>query len=658
MSAGRPHGGDVDLSGDVEVGAAVEIDVDVVVVGGGPRAVAVVERLTARHDGGPPVRVAVVDPVEVGAGATWRTDQHPLLLNNTYSAHTTIYPDASTPMDGPVTPGPDLVQWAAAPAPGAPGGPGAPGAPPRPPWVAAEVAAVEPWSYPTRRLQGVYYREQLAVILARGGVELTAVTGTAVDVRGDGDRRVVELADGRHLAGRVVVLAQGMVQARRSPATQEFVAAAARHGLTYVEPGMPAERRWDVVPAGQDVLVAGLGANFFDVVALLTAGRGGCFEPVDGPFHLRYHPSGNEPRLLAGSRRGLPYRGKSHYGALPPPYEPVLATADWFDAVGQVPDEDFRSAVWPRIAQELVLAHLLTLAQHRPQVLAIADRVTLIDRVAATPVAGLDDLVASVVEDPADRLRIDRLDRPDVVRPGPEEWSSWVRRWRRQELASVTDPFASPRAAVNRAMAVLRRHVAALVDAGAVEGASVVRDVHGFFDPLGLVLASGPPPERTAQLLALVEAGVVRLLGEGTRVTVADGRFVGTSEVRGTRHETRAFIETRMSQGHVDVTDDPLLRALLDSGRARLHTRTAADGRPVPTRTVDVTADRFALVDAGGRADDQVVVLGIPAGDVQPGSAIGATPGLPSPLLAGADRVAADVLARRRAGDRLAAPTR
>jgi hypothetical protein len=40
-------------------------------------------------------------------------------------------------------------------------------------------------------------------------------------------------------------------------------------------------------------------------------------------------------------------------------------------------------------------------------------------------------------------------------------------------------------------------------------------------------------------------------------------------------------------------------------------------------------------------------VLGIPASSTQPGSAIGASPGVPSPLLAGADRAAGVVLALR-----------
>ncbi|MCM3661389.1 FAD/NAD(P)-binding protein [Georgenia satyanarayanai] len=638
----------------------------VVIVGGGPRAVSVVERLTARGTPERPVRVVVVDRFEVGAGATWRTDQSPQLLNNTYSAHTTIYPDDSTPMSGPVTPGPDLVQWArdviaGVPRPTAPASAGW-SAGPRPYWVAEEAAAVQPWSYPTRRLQGVYFREQLEAILARGGVELTAVEGTVVEIEpvprelsaGGGGRRVVRLADGRAFTAAAVVLAQGMVQAQRSRETAERVAAAEDHGLVYVEPGMPAERDWDVVPAGEDVVVAGLGANFFDVVAVLTAGRGGRFVPGDSPFDLTYLPSGREPRLLVGSRRGLPYRSKSWYGGFPPRYTPRLATREWFTAAATIPDQDFTRDVWPQLARELVVAHLLTLLRHHPgTVPSISDDdgelpPALLARIAGTDLADLDELVRDVVVDDERWLVVTRLDRPGVRRPSLEEWNAWTRRWVAAEHESITRPLASPRAEVNRAMALLRGQVAGLVRAGAIHPASAVRDVNGWFGALGLALASGPPPERTAQLLALVRGGVVELLGEGLSVTVERGRFVARSQVIGREHRVRAFVETRMSKGHADVTDDPLLRSLLDSGRARLHARSGPDGTVSATRTLDVTPEEFHLLDAAGRPDPRVVVIGIPAGDVQPGSAIGATPGIPSPLVAGADRAAAQVLALTR----------
>ncbi|MFC8923025.1 FAD/NAD(P)-binding protein [Cellulosimicrobium sp. NPDC057127] len=648
---------------------------DAVVVGGGPRAVAVVARLAARRRPGVPwgsapdpslpvLRVAVVDRVEVGAGATWRTDQSPLLLNNTWAARTTAHADASTPMTGPVVAGPDLVDWARAAAPAA--GPG------------DEVRRVGPGSYPSRRLQGDYYRDQLAEAARRGSIEVVPVHGTAVDVRAPrpGVREVV-LAPGpagpgssattaATLEAPVVVLAQGMVQSRRSPRTEAFAAAARTHGLVYVEPGMPAERDWDAVPAREDVLVAGLGANFFDVLALLTVGRGGRFldartgEPHDAAGRscddggadgahagdaLRYVPSGAEPHLLAGSRRGLPYRGKGALAdGLPAPYRARIATRARFDALPARADGrpvlDLARDVWPLLAAELALAHLTALAEHRPS--ALRDGVGVAEVVGR--LATTDDVArvaADLVHDPADAFDPARADRPPLL--DAAGWPAWVRRWARDEQESVSSPLTSPRARVNRAMETLRGEVARLVRSGAVDGASLEDFGEGFLTPLGLALASGPPPRRTAQLLALVRAGVVELLGEDTRVDVEDGAFVARSLVRGPVR-TRAFVETRMSRGAVGPTDDPLLRALLGSGRARRHPLPTAAGGTVPSESLDVTPDGFALVDARGAVDGRVVVLGIPAEAVQRGSAIGASPGVPSPLLAGADVAARRIM--------------
>ncbi|MFD6444068.1 FAD/NAD(P)-binding protein [Promicromonospora sp. NPDC060204] len=661
---------------------------DAVIVGGGPRAVAVVARLAARRrpdapwgaapDGTLPVlRIAVVDRVEVGAGATWRTDQSPLLLNNTWAARTTVHADASTPMTGPVVAGPDLVDWARAAASDTESRPDT--------WAWDEARGLGPGSYPTRRLQGVYYLGQLDEAARRGSIEVVPVHGTVVDVRaaGSGLREVVlaepaaasasarpaaasAVVEPTILTTPVVVLAQGMIQARRSARTERFADAARAHGLVYVEPGMPAERDWAAVPAGEDVLVAGLGANFFDVLALLTVGRGGRFVDAgtgaptdasgrpcddggaDGPHAgdaLRYVPSGNEPHLLAGSRRGLPYRGKGALAdGLPTPYVARIATRERFAALaaraGGRPVLDLARDVWPLLSAELVLAHLTALAEHRPSAL----------RPSLTP-GGLAELLeqsadpvraaAAVVVDPADAVDPARADRPPLV--DPSAWHAWVEGWVRNEQESVSSPLTSPRARVNQAMETLRGEVARLTRAGVFDGASLEAFGEGVLIPLGLALASGPPPRRTAQLLALVRAGVVELLGEDTRIEVEDDAFVARSRVRDAVR-TRALIETRMHRGAVSPTDDPLLRALLDSGRARRHPLPTAAGGTVPSESLDVTRDGCALVDAAGAADDRVVVLGIPAEAVQRGSAIGASPGVPSPLLAGADVAAARIL--------------
>src|SRR2546423_11582341 len=55
-----------------------------------------------------------------------------------------------------------------------------------------------------------------------------------------------------------------------------------------------------------------MGLAFIDLMILLTEARGGRFEPgPDG--RVCYQPSGQEPRLHVGSRRGVPYHAKTSY---------------------------------------------------------------------------------------------------------------------------------------------------------------------------------------------------------------------------------------------------------------------------------------------------------------------------------------------------------
>lgn len=74
------------------------------------------------------------------------------------------------------------------------------------------------------------------------------------------------------------------------------------------------------------MLLRGLGLNFFDYMALLTTGHGGTF--VRSGSLLVYRPSGNEPRLYAGSRRGIPYHARG--GCL---YVVRQGTPVWFGMV-------------------------------------------------------------------------------------------------------------------------------------------------------------------------------------------------------------------------------------------------------------------------------------------------------------------------------------
>src|SRR5205085_10993729 len=101
--------------------------------------------------------------------------------------------------------------------------------------------------------------------------------------------------------------------------------------LTYLPTGYTADLDLSRLEPGQDVLVRGAGLAFVDLAVLLTSGRGGRFETGDDG-RLRYLPSGREPVLHVGSRRGVPYRAKLGYVWPGPPVPLRFFTVAGVDA--------------------------------------------------------------------------------------------------------------------------------------------------------------------------------------------------------------------------------------------------------------------------------------------------------------------------------------
>jgi hypothetical protein len=337
---------------------------------------------------------------------------------------------------------------------------------------------------------------------------------------------------------------------------------ARRRGLTRLPPAFTADADLSALRAGEPVLVRGFGLAFVDLMVLLTEGRGGRYE-TDARGELRYLPSGREPVLHVGSRRGVPYRSKLGYGwpggeqpELPRFFGPEQVAA--FRARGGT---DFRRDVWPLIVKELGYAHYHRLFTAHPERTALT-RADFEERYAAAAPGSAEEqaLLASAVPDPADRLDLDALDRPlEGRRFGSyEALQAALRDHVRDDLTRRHDEAYSPDLAVFGALLSVYGQIVALGDLG--EGGEWW---HGFFSYLG----SGPPGPRLRQLLALSRAGTVRFLGAGVRVVADEERGVFRAEsasVPGAWVEAKALVEARVPGAA--RPSSPLLRGLYEDG--------------------------------------------------------------------------------------------
>ncbi|AYN42111.1 adenylate cyclase [Streptomyces dangxiongensis] len=505
-----------------------------VIVGAGPRGTGILERLAANAPAlaaGSGLDIHLVDPHPPGGGRIWREEQSPLLWMNSHAEDVTMFTDDTVAMDGPVREGPTLHEW----------------------------ARLDGRVFAGRRVQGRYlrwvYERALADLPADVSVYHHPRRALRVGGPREGRQQVWLEGRPRPLLADLVILTLGHLDTELDEEQAELAEYAREHGLVHLPPDFTADSDLSSLAPGEPVLVRGFGLAFVDLMVLLTEGRGGRYE---GETYL---PSGREPVLYVGSRRGVPYHSKIGYDWTGdrPPLPRFLGPTEVAELLARPGGFDFRRDVWPLVEKELGFAHYHRLFTAHPGRTAMTWAEFEKRYAVAGDPAELRVLVAAAVPDPADRLDLAALDRPlDGVRyASHEEFQAGLRDYVEADLDRRHDPAHSADLGVFLGLLSVYGQLVRLGDIGPWW--------HGFFSHL----ASGPPGPRLRQMLALSRAGLLKFVGAGMTVTAEDGVFRATGPtVPGFSVEARALVEARLPEPTVGRARDGLLRELHADGAA------------------------------------------------------------------------------------------
>ncbi|MFJ4580476.1 FAD/NAD(P)-binding protein [Streptomyces echinatus] len=477
----------------------------VAIIGMGSRGLGLLERLVAHCLTRPaPVTVHLVDPQPPGPGFHL-ADQPDHLLLNTVCSQLTAFADERM-VEGPAPlSGPSLAEWCQE----------------RDLRLAddgrtvrvGEGQRIRPNDFLPRRLLGEYLAWAAEAVVAAAPDCLTVVPHRceAVDVRpGPAGTEVVELADGTLVDADAVFVTVGHHSLYRP-------AAPAAEPRLITRP-YPLPEALDGIAPGERVAVLGMGLTAMDVIASLTLGRGGRHEPHASG--TRYVPSGREPGIVLANRSGLPSRSRPYLAPDRVRCAPLALTAD---AVARLRSRradgrlDFAADVLPLVEAEMELAYHRTVRARECGDPAAADQ-EFAERVRE---AGYETLL----EECRDRWGPAPLDGILSAAAAGRQWADHdaYTRWFTGEVAAdlVEARAGLGVSPLKEALEVLRDHRDVLrtaVDAPGLDDASLAR-FFGEFSTTVNRLVIGPQLDRSAELLALVEAGVVRL-GPGPRPKV------------------------------------------------------------------------------------------------------------------------------------------
>lgn len=561
----------------------------------GPRGLTVLERIVAneRVRKSANIEIFIFDPHPPGVGCH-DPEQEDYLLVNTVAGQITQFSDASVIGAGPILEGPSFYQWLEEQRSTKVGGR----------WASQPIS---PDAYYSRALFGryLYWVYHYLAALAPSHVQINLVQESILST----DRLAEDSWVLSTKSGSFCVNYLFLTTGHTKPAAKPLAAPEREHSATRViDDPYPIKSTIAAITSDMTVAIEGMGLTMFDVVAALTSGRGGRFI-VDEDGRTRYLPSGHEPRLVAYSRSGLPLTARAtNQKGVSIQYKARFLLADKVRSMRAGRKLDFVTDIFPLLLADMQFAYYEAYLRER------RDPVTSMlfcNQFVCADVAGREELIRQYVPE-ADRLSWDRLvdPIPEDALSTPEDFHDWLMEHLRQDLREAyKGNVRGPLKAACDVVRDLRDNLRAAIDHGGLTEASH-RWLMSEFVPIMNRIAVGPPSSRIAEMLALVEAGVLEIshgpgtsckqMQPGERMRVTSGLWPDKSTA------VDVVIKARVPMHSPADDSSPLLRGLLKAGHLRLF----YNGGFHPGG-IEVTRE-FNWVTASGHTVENAWALGIP----------------------------------------------
>ena len=409
-----------------------------------------------------------------------------------------------------------------------------------------ELTRINPNRFTSRALFGVYgqwFFEHLGAHVP-ANVTLSYERRSVTDVVKQDNQYTVTIDGTDTIIADQVVMALGHVDNSLNDEEQAFAdAAAGNANMLYVAPTHPSEADLDAVPAREKVVLRGLGLSFFDYIAKLTISRGGRFAR-DNNGVMYYLPSGKEPHMIAGSRKGLPMHARGvNQKVAAEGYQPLFFTSENLDKLaeksnGQVTYDEF----FTLLRKELEYKHY----QNTINDFGVTwpfNAAEFMDALAAS-----DDLNETARKYGISEEYImdwDRILNPVDDVPAEVEYSDFMMNYLTWDINDANQgnndaPYAGAFDMLRDVRGIIRHYL----DAGYLSSDEYAKFLSKF-NPFYSLISVGPPVLRVEQMRALIEAGVLEVAGPGLAVSVRDDHYVATDN-RGNTWTVNNLVEARL----------------------------------------------------------------------------------------------------------------
>ncbi|WP_413628247.1 FAD/NAD(P)-binding protein [Fructilactobacillus vespulae] len=571
----------------------------IAIIGAGPRGLILLNQLVKEIN--EPAQIDIYDPFPVG-GRVWRTDQSLSLIMNSTAQLITLFNDLNETQPT----GPSLYDWlktdtaltmvkeadnAAE--------------------LTEAIQALEPNDFPARALFGFYakwfYQQTLQKLPENIQVNFHQELVTSLDKTEAGfslaTNQLTQSYD-------QVIISTGASNNEPSADAQSLQKYASENELTYYTPSYANEHELAEITADQTVLLRGLGLNFFDYLTKLTLDRGGYYTTTKADT-LVYHPSGKEPKMVVGSRRGVPYfpKPKNQLAVSEHRHLQFLNETQIKQHLvdGKLPYADF----YRLFKAEIEFQHYQILLPQKYEQINLAE---FNQAFVANPNPA--EIAEQFKLNPEDQLNWELLANPvaGTAITTIESYQKILLQW--IDIITNDAKSGANNAPITGALSTivdLRTTIQALVAKHYFTADEYLNQFLGEFVTLTNFLTSGPPVERYQQLRALMQAGIVTILGPQLQVIGANHKFIGRSKFYPKEiFSADALIEARLPSANLTHTTNPVLNQLKQAGILTNYQFKLNDGQVKTSPAVNVDQNSYHPINSQGNVETHLYLWGVP----------------------------------------------
>ncbi|MGM0219775.1 FAD/NAD(P)-binding protein [Enterococcus sp. AZ126] len=611
----------------------------IAIVGGGPRGLSILERIVEWSREEQVIQITMFDPYGPG-GKVWREDQSLSLLMNSVTSQVTLFTDETLSTKGPIAKGPNLYEWAQG--------------------EAAvfikkhtinnrtklleECEKLGPDDHCSRVFYGLYQRWFYEYVQTRmtnqTSVKFFKDTVRAVKMQDD---KFLVYTKAVETTVDTVILALGHQENELIGQEKELAAYASEHRLFYSSPKNAADAYLEAITENTSVLVRGLGLVFFDYITLLTSERGGVFEKQNG--ELVYQPSGKEPKIVAGSNRGIPYHARGvnqkKYGEEYQPRFLKEKSLNKFKRKGTFPAEQFFALLKKEVEfayySALVKANYPKVNQNRfnEEFIRTKGADSILEKYG---IHKNDYWDWAIIQHP-----YQELGEADSFQAFIIAYLNWD--FEQAKKGTILGPFVSALDSLKD----LRDEVRFMLDHELFSNDDYKKWLWDWFTPLNAFLSIGPPLERIAELKALIKAGIVTLLKPEMEIVTEAGGFIASSRKEPIKkYKTHFLIEARLPKTANQFSLNPLVQQLLRDKMACLHQLELASGEVYQTGALLVERKTHQIQSKVGETVRGLFCYGIPTEGIHWLTAATSRPGTNPWNLREADLIARNIFKEKR----------